>query len=125
MDAAPNEPAAAHLSNPDAVVSHLMRQRLRLDLHCVEKGTLPAPQQPSLLRAMARTGTASLQELASLGDASALRELVDWHGLPNTGYTVAQGWHGSTTVKNGEPVLTLGDACQVVLWGKAHQDAAV
>ena len=123
VDAAPNEPAAAHLSNPDALVSHLMRQRLRLDLQCVEKGTLPVAQQRSLLRAMARTGTASLGELASLGSAAQLRELVDWHGLPNGGFTVAQGWHGSGTVKNGEAVLTLGDACQVVLWGQAHKEA--
>ena len=76
-----------------------------------------------MLRAMARTGTASLQELASLGTAAALRELVDSHGLPNTGFTVAQGWHGSATVKNGEPVLTLSDACQVVLCGQAYDKA--
>ena len=60
VDAAPNEPPAAHLDTPDAPVSDLLRQCLRLELHCVDKGNLPVAQQRSLLRALARTGTASL-----------------------------------------------------------------
>ena len=123
VDATPEEPAAANLNNPVAPVSNLMRQRLRLDLHCIGKGTLDVRQQRSLLRALARTGTDLLQDLASLGDAAALRDLVEWQGLPNAGFTAAQGWHGPSTVKNGESVLTLSDAVQVVLWGKAHEKA--
>ena len=91
INAAPNEPPAAHLTTPDAAVSDLLRQGLRLELHCVDKGTVPMAQQRSLLRALARTGTESLQDLSSLGDASALRDLVRWQGLPSAGYTAAQG----------------------------------
>ena len=123
VTAAPNEPAAANLTTPDAAVTDLHRQRLRLELHCMDKGTAPVAQQRSLLRALVRTGTESLADLSALGDASALRDLVRWQGLPSAGYTAAQGWHGGGTAKNGEPVLPLADACLVALWGRAYGDA--
>ena len=36
----------------------------------------------------------------------------------------AQGWHGPTTVKNSDPLLTLADAVVVALVGKRHAAAA-
>ena len=123
VTAAPIEPPAVNLTTPDAAVTDLHRQRLRFEFHCMDKGTLPVAQQRSLLRALARTGTESLQDLSAPGDASALRDLVRWQGLPSGGYTAAQGWHGGATAKNGEPVLPLADACLVALWGRAYEDA--
>ena len=121
----PGEPAAAHLP---ATVTDLLRQRLRLELHCMGRGDMGPQGQCSLLRALAATDAGSLETVAHLGDTKTIQSMLVWQGLPNNGYTPGMGWHGTATVKNGDPLLTVGDMATIFTFhrrlGEARKAAA-
>ena len=121
----PGEPAAAHLP---ATVTDLLRQRLRLELHCMGRGDMGPQGQCSLLRALAATDAGSLETVAHLGDTKTIQSMLVWQGLPNNGYTPGMGWHGTATVKNGDPLLTVGDMTTIFTFhhqlGEARKAAA-